>query len=177
MKNIFLEKLCTKYGEETSFRPFFSKKTWEYLWINSLKFHTACFHCMSRSWTNKTYWNWGGNHWLLLYIKLFYKTEKGLQLVYLPHFLHDFEQNYLITLYSLDRPSFMIWLHLLFEIPGNMFIAIICVPLCDVIYLKFTVAFLSSGFPTNSKMSKLKCKYLRNENSFQDEIKTIIHHF
>ena len=48
MRNIFLEKSYTKCGWETSLRPFPKNQNWEYLWINSLKFYTACFFCMPR---------------------------------------------------------------------------------------------------------------------------------
>ena len=36
-RNIFLEKLYTKYDRKASPRPFCIKSNWEYLWINSLK--------------------------------------------------------------------------------------------------------------------------------------------
>ena len=44
MGNIFLEKFYIKYGGETI--PFLRTQNWAYLWINSLKFYTICFHCM-----------------------------------------------------------------------------------------------------------------------------------
>ena len=40
MRNIFLEKSCTKCGRETI--PRLSN-----LWINSLKVYTLCFYCIS----------------------------------------------------------------------------------------------------------------------------------
>ena len=46
MRNIFLENLCTKYGEETISRPFSKKSKGVYRWINSLKSHTICFYYM-----------------------------------------------------------------------------------------------------------------------------------
>ena len=53
-KNLFLEKSCTRYVEETSARHFFFKKKMAYPWINSQQFHTVCFCYMSISRT-KTY--------------------------------------------------------------------------------------------------------------------------
>ena len=41
MRNIFLEKLCTKCG-----RDFLKYQNLEKLWINSLKFYKVCFYCM-----------------------------------------------------------------------------------------------------------------------------------
>ena len=47
MRNIFLEKSYTKCGGETIPRPISKNQDWAYLWINSLKFDTVCFYCMS----------------------------------------------------------------------------------------------------------------------------------
>ena len=47
MGNIFLEKSYTKCGGETIPRPISKNQDWAYLWINSLKFDTVCFYCMS----------------------------------------------------------------------------------------------------------------------------------
>ena len=35
-------------------------------------------------------------------------------------------------LYSVNWPNFIVWLPLLFKIPGNMFIVIVSIPVCDV---------------------------------------------
>ena len=43
--------------------------------------------------------------------------------------------------------------------------------------LNFTLVFLSSSFLTSSKNSRQKFKYFEKEKSFEDEIKSIIHHF
>ena len=45
MRNIFLEKPYTKWRGENSPRPFSEKLSLS--WINSLKFYTVCFGCMS----------------------------------------------------------------------------------------------------------------------------------
>ena len=47
MKNIFLERLYTKWGRQTIARPFIKNQNWTYLWINSLKFYTVYFYCMA----------------------------------------------------------------------------------------------------------------------------------
>ena len=46
MRNIFLEKSYTKCGGKIIPRPFSEKSKLSILWINSLKFYTACFYCM-----------------------------------------------------------------------------------------------------------------------------------
>ena len=47
MRNILVEKSYTKCGGETIPRPFSRKSKLSYLWMNSLKFYTVCFYCMS----------------------------------------------------------------------------------------------------------------------------------
>ena len=48
-RNIFIEKLYTKYGGEASPRPFHKNQNWTYLWTNSLKCYKVCFYCMFKS--------------------------------------------------------------------------------------------------------------------------------
>ena len=59
---------------------------------------------------------------------------------------------------------------------GNMSIAIVCFPGCDVINFEINVIFLIKYFFYMSKNSKEKLKYLENEKSFSGEIR-IFHHF
>ena len=47
MRNIFLETTYGKCGGETSPRPFSKKLKLNIPWINIVKFHTVCFHCMA----------------------------------------------------------------------------------------------------------------------------------
>ena len=42
--------------------------------------------------------------------------------------------------------------------------------------LRLALGFLSRGFPIWQKMSGQQFEYLKNEKSFKDEIKTILHH-
>ena len=48
-RNIFIEKLYTKYGGEASPRSFHKNQNWTYLWTNSLKCYKVCFYCMFKS--------------------------------------------------------------------------------------------------------------------------------
>ena len=69
---------------------------------------------------------------------------------------------------------FMAWLSLLLEILG----VIIFVHVCDVIsFLKLTLAFLSSRFSIWPKKSGQKCKYAKNQKSYEHEIKSVFHDF
>ena len=53
----FCWKSYTNCGEETTPRPFLKIWIWAYLWINSVKFYTLCFYCMSKWRAIKRYWN------------------------------------------------------------------------------------------------------------------------
>ena len=44
VRNIFLEKSCTKYVGETSPGPFLKSQNWTYIWMNSLKSYTALLY-------------------------------------------------------------------------------------------------------------------------------------
>ena len=46
MRNIFLENSFAKCSGDTIPDPFLKNKNRTYLWINSLKFYTACFYSM-----------------------------------------------------------------------------------------------------------------------------------
>ena len=67
--------------------------------------------------------------------------EKSLGIVSLPHFVYDVLRKILLMLYSIYWPSFIVWLRLLLEILGNVYIAIVCFPGCDVINFEINVSF------------------------------------
>ena len=56
----------------------------------------------------------------------FFKKKRGLGLVSLPHFLHDFWRKIFFLLHSINWPNFVIRLPVLRKILGNMFIVIAC---------------------------------------------------
>ena len=98
MKNIFLEKSLIKCGKRPLSKdplspdPFLKNQNWAYLWINSLKFYTFSFNCMP---------SWGLAKYIetklqntCFYLMLFFKKKKGLELIFLPHFLRDFREKY-----------------------------------------------------------------------------------
>ena len=147
MRNVYLETLCTKCGGESSSRPTFLKK----IKIERISGSTvssfmqfAFIICLIPGLT-KTYWNQGVSHLVLFHIKK--TTKRSLELVSLPHFPHDFSVKIFLTLYSnitiivwvsnINKPTIIVWLLLVFEISGNMFILIAHVPVCD--YLNFEI--------------------------------------
>ena len=52
--------------------------------------------------------------------------DKGLEIVPAAHFVYDFSTKMFLKLYSINWPNFIVWLPLLLEILGNMYIAIVC---------------------------------------------------
>ena len=97
---------------------------------------------------------------------VFKKTNRGLELVSLPHFLYDFWKKALLTLYSINWPNFIVWLPLLFEISGNIFTVTVCYPVWNAINFEFFPSLLIKPFFHIIKKSGQKCEYLKNENSF-----------
>ena len=63
---------------------------------------------------------------------MFFKKQKGLELVFQAHFLHEFSKIFL-PLYFTNQPNFIAWVTLLLEILDNKCIVIICCPGCDAI--------------------------------------------
>ena len=61
---------------------------------------------------------------------------------------------------------FFPWLPLIFELLGNMYIAIICGPVCDVINFKAYLSFLIKPISYMPKISRQNFKYLKNEKIF-----------
>ena len=92
----------------------------EDLWISSLYFYSVCSTASPSRCIPK-------------YIKtkvliICFQLLKGLKLVFLPHFLHDFRRKVFLLLFLL-----IVWLPLLREILGNMCIVIMnsfCLYIC-----------------------------------------------
>ena len=59
--------------------------------------------------------------------------ENGLGIVSPPHFVYGLSTKIFLMLYSINWPHFIVLLSLLLGILGNMCIAIVCYPACDVI--------------------------------------------
>ena len=72
--------------------------------------------------------------------------DEGLGIVSPAHFVYDFSTKIFIMLYSNTYPNFIVWLLLLFEILGNICIAIIYYPVCDVMGLEINFIFLIEPF-------------------------------
>ena len=141
-RNMFHQKLCRKWGRETSSRPLFI--FWICLIGSKSKWSAAYFQCVLTALNlgynkNKPYKT---SHYWSRHMLNFNFPEKGLWLVSPPHFVYDFSRKMLLMLYSINWPKFIIWLPLLLEILGNMCITITIVNLTVTSWnLKLTLSF------------------------------------
>ena len=128
--------------EKLFLETFLKNQNWAYLRINSVRFYTVYFYCMPSLGLSK--YSETKLHTTCFYLILSFckKQNKCLELVPLPHFLHDFLRKIFILLYSINWPNFIAWLSLLREILGYMFIIIVCYPGCDVTNFKINLMFL-----------------------------------
>ena len=104
------------------------------------------------------YWSWELLNFDIL--------EKGLGIVSAPHFVNYFLKKMFLMLYSINLPHFIVWLSFLLEILGNMCIAIICFPGCDVTNFDINNIFPIKLFFYMTNKSRQKLEYLENEKSF-----------
>ena len=144
--NIFLEKLCPIRGEETSPRPFSEKLKFTISLDQWSKVLNSLFLLHGKLWAIEIYWNEAADHLLLPHIKLFEKMKRGLELISLSHFPPNFWTKIFPLLYSINWPNFIVWLVLLCEIFGNMCIAIVCKPGCDILNFELKLIFLIKPF-------------------------------
>ena len=125
-RNIFLQKSCRKWGREISSRPLFIFQK-SFTWGKS-KWSAASFPSLSIV-LNLTK-NWIKIHKALEYwsrdMLNFDFLEKGLGIVSILHFVHDFLRKMFFILFSIKWPNFFAWLFLLLNILVNMCIAIVC---------------------------------------------------
>ena len=72
--------------------------------------------------------------------------DKGLGIVFPAHFVYGFSTKIFLILYSINWRNFITWLSLLLEILGNMRIAIVCYPGCDVMDFEISLTLLIEQF-------------------------------
>ena len=70
----------------------------------------------------------------------------GLELISQSHFAHAFSRKLFLLLYSITWSNFIVWLLLLLEIIGSMFIVIVSYPLCAVINCEIYLSVLINPF-------------------------------
>ena len=125
-RNIFLQKLCRKWGRVTNTRPVFifsknliwGQNKWSAAWFQYISVALNLHYNKSKLYEILGYWSRD--------MLDFHLSEKGLGLVSPPHFMYDFSKKMFLILHSINWPSFIVWLSLLLEIWGNMCIKIVC---------------------------------------------------
>ena len=69
--------------------------------------------------------------------------------------------------YSINWPNFIVWSPLLLEILGNMCIALVCFPGCDVINFEINFIFSSNRFSTWPKSQNKKLNIFGAKRAFK----------
>ena len=137
-ETFFLKNHPQNVMEKLVPEPFLKNENWAYLWINSLKFYTVCFFVV---WQVEGYRNI-----LKLSCRTCFHLILSLELVSLTHFPHDLWRKIFLLLCSINWPNFTVWLPLLCEILGNMYIAIVCEPVSDVMNFEVNLSVLIRPF-------------------------------
>ena len=120
MRNIFLEKSFTKCWENSP--RLFSEKLKLIISLNQQSKNLQCYYCMP-SWGLLKYYETKLQNTYFYLLLSFFKKTRGLELVSLPHLLHNFWREMFLLLYSTNWPSFIVRSALLYEILSNMCIA------------------------------------------------------
>ena len=101
--------------------------------------------------------------------------DKGLRILFPPHFVYDFSRKMFLMLYYINWPNFIVRFSLLLETLGNVY--------CNCLFPRllrhkfWNIILLIKTFFYMTKKSRQKFKYLENKKRFQGEIKSIFHHF
>ena len=96
----------------------------------------------------------------------FLKKKRGLALVSLLHFLHDFSRKILHILFFQLAKFYYLVAFTSKEILGNICTVIICCPVCDTINFETNHSSLIMPVSYITKNSGQKCIYLRKKKSF-----------
>ena len=166
MKNIFLEKSCTKRAREGSLRPS-SKKSKLSIYL-MLKQSEMLLHLFLLYIQVEVYKNiLKLRCWSLIFTlyKAFSKNKKGSETSLSSSFSTWFLKKNIshIIFYWVNSIA---WLPFLLEMFGNMCIVIICFPVCNVINFEINLNLFIKLFFYLTKKSRQKCNYLKNEKSF-----------
>ena len=89
-----------------------------------------------------------------------------------PTTFYNFSRKTFLMSYSINRPDFIVWLPLLLEILGNMYIAIVCFPGCEVINFEINqdlnqLIFLIKPLFYMTKKTKQNLNTFRMKSAFK----------
>ena len=125
-RNIFLQKLCWRWGRETSSRPPFifknrlisGKSKWPANKFQYISIALNLAYNKKKLYKYLDYWSRD--------MLNFYFLENGLGQVSPPHFVHNFSRKMFLMLHSINWANFIVWLSLPPEILGNTCFIIVC---------------------------------------------------
>ena len=106
------------------FFPLFHLKVHSQVWDNfwQMMKNAFCFIFMIFKFL---FWVFGlARKWLIRKVRLL--INSGLELISLPHFLHDYRKKIFLLLSSINWPNFSVLLSLICKILSNMCIVILC---------------------------------------------------
>ena len=103
-------------------------------------------------------------------------SGKGQEIFSTLHFVYDFSRKMFFMLFSINWANIIVGLPLLLKILGNMLIAIVFFPDCDVINFEINLIFLIEPFFYMDKKSRQNLNILRTKRDFWWN-KNIFHHF
>ena len=95
----------------------------------------------------------------------FWLFRKGTGIEFSAKLVYGFSREIFLMLYYINCPTFIVWLPLLLEVLGNICVAIVCFPGCDVINLKINLIYRIKPFLYMTKKRRQKFKYLKNKKS------------
>ena len=167
MRNIFHKKSYTKFSRETIQYPFLKNQNWAYLWIyilNFIYFVSIVFQVEDyQKWLKLSYRPFA----FTSYKTFLKKTKRGLELVYLPHFLRDFRRKKYYCCYILlpDQISMSGCLHFVRYWAICILYLFVNQDVTSKI-LKLSLSLQLGRFFYMTKMSRQNFKYLENGKSF-----------
>ena len=140
MRNIFLEKSYIKFGGKTSPRSFSKKSEFN----KSLDKQSEIFYSLFLLHLQVE----GYRNILKLRCRplAFSENKNSLEIIPLPHFLHDFVRKIFLMLQSINWLHFIVWSPLLLETLGNVCIVVTCYLGFDVINIVINLSFLIKPF-------------------------------
>ena len=140
-------KIIWKDGMAKLFPDSFLKKNknWTYLWINSLKSYTVCFYYMP-GWGLSIYIKTKLQTTCLYLIYSFCKKKRRSGTSFPASFSVWFFKKNISLILFINWPNAIVWLSLLYEILGIIWIVNVCKSGCDVISFETGLKFLIKSF-------------------------------
>ena len=164
MRTIFSQKSYTECDRETI--PRFFSKTLKF----SISLDVQSVFILCPSWTLLKISKLSSRQLCHAFLKKKTKNRSGAS----PPTLYSswFFKKIYFTLYYINSTNFIVWLHLLLGILGNICIVIPCLSGCVIIKCWIIIPFFSM-----TKKSRQQLKYLEIEKSFEKEIKGVFHYY